>query len=803
MEGRFSGRDFREAELGASAMSEPSKPLKPSKLWEKGKPPTMAGVADLDRLRAAWARALNKGAAGGADGMAAADFERDAEENLSALAREMREGTFVPEPLARFEVDKPGKPEKRTLGLPAVRNKIVHWVVAEGLAAFYEPRFSDCSYAYRPNKGTVKAIARARDFLKRGNCWAAPVDIDDFFDSIHHETLMEILERDIPDTGVLRLVRLFLSSGALLGDRWEDTFDGVPQGGVLSPVLSNVYLNELDQFLHGRKAAFVRYADDVLILGGGEAEAEGHWEAGRAFLETALRLRLNPAEEPVVHIDRGFAFLGVFFQKQTLRMEFARMDEKMARLRRRLSGAGSLEEAVRRFNEFAEGIRRYYFRIFPENHQLDTLESRMFSALAHFIAEGRAAGRIETRKACRAALAGLAFIRVRDEAGRKLAVEKIVQDAFSRQTEGASDAARDDGPAAVRAAVGQKRRQYARKIASETELVVSSFGHFVGYTRDRFTVKHKGRVVASVPKNRLRRLVVSSPGVSISSDCIHQCCKRNVSIEFLSGRGEPFAMVYSPQFALTAATSAQLALRDGEAGRFLARCFLRGKAKNQINLLKYFNKYLAKAEPEAGAAVAAEIEAMERLCRELDDERPEEEREAARNRLMGVEGAVSRSYWAGVRRILPPEAKFEKRVGQGAGDAVNSSLNYGYGMLYNRVQQALADAGAALHVSFLHEPRGREPTLVYDLIEEFRQFVVDRTVIAMFNRGEPLRTDKRGWLTEAARELVVKNVRERLGSYLNWRGKKWLLEDIVFHQARLLMHHVRGEKRYRPFVGRY
>jgi CRISPR-associated endonuclease Cas1 len=316
-------------------------------------------------------------------------------------------------------------------------------------------------------------------------------------------------------------------------------------------------------------------------------------------------------------------------------------------------------------------------------------------------------------------------------------------------------------------------------------------------------VKHKGAVVASVPKNRLRRVTIASAGVSLSSDCIHQCCKRNVSIEFLSRRGEPFAMIYTPQFAITRATSEQLAARDGEAGSFLACQFLKGKAKNQINLLKYFNKYLARTEPEAGAAVAAEIERMERMFRDLKIGKTGESREGARNRLMGVEGGISRCYWSAVRRILPPEIPFEKRIGQGAKDVVNSCLNYGYGMLYNRVQQALADAGAALHVSFLHEPRDRKPTLVYDLIEEFRQFSVDRTVIAMFNRGEPLRTDKRGWLTGPARQLVARNVRERLGSYMKWRRKQWKVEDIVFRQARLLMRHVRGEARYRPFIGRY
>jgi CRISPR-associated endonuclease Cas1 len=194
---------------------------------------------------------------------------------------------------------------------------------------------------------------------------------------------------------------------------------------------------------------------------------------------------------------------------------------------------------------------------------------------------------------------------------------------------------------------------------------------------------------------------------------------------------------------------------------------------------------------------------MKKLLRDLKGPVPELPRETARNRLMGLEGNISQYYWNSLKMILPPETGFEKRITRGARDLFNSSLNYGYGILYNRVQQALADAGAALYISFLHEPRGKKPTLVFDQIEEFRQFIVDRAVVAMCNRQEPLRTDRQGMLTEKARRLIIKNVQERLGSYVRWRGKRWKCEDIIFHQARLLMQHVRGEKRYRPFIGRY
>lgn len=735
--------------------------------------------------------------------MSVSDFARNEGENLKKLSEELRLGTYVPEPLRHARIDKPGKAERRDIGLPSVRNKIVHTALAELLTAFYEPVFSNCSYAYRPNKGTVRAVGRVRDFLKRKNRWVAIVDIDDFFDTIDHEKCVDILSRKVTDAGIIRIIRLYLSQGILKYDRWEDTYDGVPQGGVLSPVLSNLYLNELDRFLHGMGAFFVRYADDFVLLHRNRDTLVKQEAETRTFLQNTLGLRLNPTEEPVISVSRGFAFLGIFFHKGRIKIDYGRMDDKVDRMRHFMAGRKNLGAVVSRANQFLTGVQRYYAKLMPHSHQLETLESRILNEISKFITRGKTEGFIDTKKACRTDLEKLVFIGEKTDSQRALLIDKIIDDGFIRYKETVDKTAQSPSPRSVKSAIGKKRQQYARKLASETELVVSRFGHFIGYTQRKFTVKHKGVVVASVPKERLKRLVISSPGVTLSSDCIHQCCKRNISIEFLSNRGEPFAMIYTPQYAVTQACSAQIAARDTEVGAYLARQFLKGKARNQINLLKYFNKYLKRVEPDKGEIVAANIQQMGGLAKSIMKAGENEPRETVRSRIMGFEGSISTYYWKSLKEILPPELGFQNRVTQGARDLFNSTLNYGYGILYNRVQQALADAGAALFVSFLHEPQGKKPTLVYDLIEEFRQFIIDRTVIAMFNRQEPLKTDSKGWLTPPTRQLIVKNVQERLGSYVSWRRKQWKCEDIIFHQARLLMHHVRGEKRYRPFIGRY
>lgn len=764
---------------------------------------TLEKLAEYWRIKNAWAKVRKKGASGGLDRVSVADFERNADGNIDKLIKELVSGQYVPEPLWGISVNKPGKREKRELGLPAVRDKIVQTALAETLVEFYNHRFSDCSYAYRPGKGTVRAINRVRDFLSRKYQWVAVLDIDDFFDSIHHETCLALLSQDIGDPGVIRILQLYMENGVFRFDRWEESFDGLPQGGVLSPVLSNLYLDGFDRFLHQRALAFVRYADDLILLALDKSALTDGIAAAETYLKSKRNLRFNPSSQSAIHVSQGFSFLGIYFRDGKIRMDYGRKDRKVETMRVYMESHFDPVAVVNRLSRFFLGIRRYYGRLMPGSMQLDTLENRVLGELSDFIARRKQAGVLPSKSDWKKVLKPLEFIREKDQRDRAETISRVVDDGFFRYQQARAKAARAQTRRSVSSALGKKRQQYVRKIATETELVVSRFGHFVGYTQRAFTVRHKGVVVASVPKNRLKRLVIASPGVSLSSDCIHQCCQKQVAIEFLSKQGEPFAMIYAPQFAISESGERQLKVRDGPQRLRLAAAFLEGKARNQINLLKYFNKYLIRSNPESGTLVDQHLQQMGKLRKALKPDHKARSPDRERDRLMGVEGSISAHYWGAVRLILDPSVPFEKRVARGAKDLFNSCLNYGYGILYNRVQKALADAGAALHISFLHQPQGKKPTLVFDQIEEFRQFVVDRPVIAMCNRKEPLSVDKKGFLTQNSRRLVVENVQERLGSYVRWRRKRIKCEEIIAHQARLLMHDIREEKRYRPFIGRY
>jgi CRISPR-associated endonuclease Cas1 len=220
----------------------------------------------------------------------------------------------------------------------------------------------------------------------------------------------------------------------------------------------------------------------------------------------------------------------------------------------------------------------------------------------------------------------------------------------------------------------------------------------------------------------------------------------------------------------------------------LAKQFIRGKAKNQINYIKYLNKYHKLLDRN--------ILKMEKLLFQIKS------KATTINVLMGYEGSISSLYWDSLRLIL--EVPFEKRVTFGAKDIVNSSLNYGYAFLYGKVQHSLVYAGLNLNISFLHSLDEKKPTLTFDMIEEFRTFIVDRTIISMLNKDEPIKLGNDGLLTKSSRQLISKNIKEKLGSYTMWKKKSIKCENIIQTQCYNLSKVVNGvDKKYNAFIGKY
>jgi CRISP-associated protein Cas1 len=337
------------------------------------------------------------------------------------------------------------------------------------------------------------------------------------------------------------------------------------------------------------------------------------------------------------------------------------------------------------------------------------------------------------------------------------------------------------------------------KTEDNSQLVLSGFGLFLRKKSERLLVRKGEKLLYQFPFFRLNEVVIASRGVGFSSDLIEELCERGVRVSFLDSRGQPYAMLTSPMLTATVhARREQLLAFHDTRGLGFAKAIVSGKIANQERLLRYFGKHLKKAAPERFGTLEqtakalkeqrAKVAAIEGRC--IDD---------VRASLMGIEGMAGKLYWDGVRTIIGQRVEFFGREHRGAIDAVNSLLNYGYGVLYSQVWGAVLNAGLEPFAGFLHVDRPGKPSLVLDLVEEFRQPVVDRAVIAHLNLGEEIKLSQ-GMLEAETRKLLVSRILERLQATETYQGKRYQVRSIIQMQARRLAATLRGEGSYKAFA---
>lgn len=261
-------------------------------------PDLMDRVLDRSNFDEAVRRVVANRGAPGVDGMSASELPGFVEQHWDEIRSRLRSGRYKPSPVRRVEIPKPDG-GVRNLGVPTVLDRAVQQAIAQVLVPIYEPKFSDHSYGFRPGRNAHQALARLKQDYMDGYEWAVDIDLSKYFDTLSHEILMNILRRDIRDETLLVTVKAFLKSGVMVDGLVQDTDRGSPQGGNLSPLLANIYLNEFDRLLESRGHRFVRYADDIMILVRSKRAAERVMSSSVEFLEGTMKLKVNQDKSSV------------------------------------------------------------------------------------------------------------------------------------------------------------------------------------------------------------------------------------------------------------------------------------------------------------------------------------------------------------------------------------------------------------------------------------------------------------------------------------------------------------------------
>jgi group II intron reverse transcriptase/maturase len=327
-------------------------------------------------LMRAWERVRKNRGAGGVDRVSIGRFEEDHQRYLTVLRQRLADGQYRPRPVRRVEIDKPGSAAKRPLGIPTVVDRVCQQALRQVLEPIFEPAFSEASFGFRPGRSAHAAMRRIWGQLQAGGKWIVDGDIADFFGTISHDRLVALVAERVADSKVLGLIRQILQAGALRDGVYESAVAGTPQGGVISPLLSNIYLHVFDEWMERAGFQLTRYADDWLLVCRTREEAERALASARAVLEGQLGLRVHPEKTRIVHVSHGFEFLGykvglgrgLRFKQGSIGLyaiprqrSVDRFKDKVRALTRRRI-AVPLEELIRDLNPVIRGWGMYYRR---------------------------------------------------------------------------------------------------------------------------------------------------------------------------------------------------------------------------------------------------------------------------------------------------------------------------------------------------------------------------------------------------------------------------------------------------------
>lgn len=693
------------------------------------------------------------------------------------LIETIKNHTYIPSTYRSIKIPK-SDGTHRELEIPTAEDIQLQKAMATVLYPVIDKNMSYQNFAYRKGKGALSAVEQVRKWIKSYSetHFVIRCDIDDFFDTISVPLLLKKLYSAGQDAAVCHLVALWISSGKVnTKNQYEENRNGIPQGSAVSPLLANLYLAEFDRFIENKITKhFIRYADDILLLVPKEEKTIRVLQMLTDYLEANLKLNLNQ-EFYAGSLKDGFSFLGIEFECNG---KLSISNDKKNRIDDKIKRALWLADD----NDFSDlektvqGLKNYYGKLLTneDKHDIDDII-------------------VEVYRVCLQKEKNLDTIAERVVLFSKIGfvTDKYADGKWGKQIKPKKQQ-KSPKPGSVSESLKIQKRKHLQAQSEECELVVTHPGSFIGISKNNIQVKNGGKTVASKPINTIRQISILSQGVTVSSYVTKHCAKKEIQIAYFDSHGEIYAALNNPSNILPENMQAQLLLSDEKKSLFVTE-LVKNKTQNQLKLLKYCVKYHRKKSSSVCDTLQSCIHDMNEMYKDFPRE---DSYESLCEKLFLWEARFALIYWRGVRAMLS-ETKypFSEREYKNAEGIVNQMLNYGYALLESKVMRTIYTWQLSPNIGYLHATDGKAAVLCFDLMEQYRPFVVDRSVIAIITKGEKIaQEESSGLLTLDTRKKLISKINERWFAVERYKGKEILLSELMHKLMEQFLAFCKGEE---------
>lgn len=740
----------------------------------------------MDRLTAAWRHTARRRTVPGADEETVEAFRQDWYRQLARMRDQVLAGTWNPRRYLRLYRPK-ASGGHRAMTIPSIRDSVLQTAVAEVLSEHLDTSFSDASFGYRRGRGAQRAVLRVCSHPVAEDGHALIADIATFFDTVDLQRVTHMLRDRIADRRMVRLVEKWLRNQVDEEGRVAPNRRGVPQGAPISPVLSNLYLTPLDEWVTRQGVHYVRYADDFIAICKDERQAHRLSTSMERFLQNELGLALKPAKTWIAAPEEGFDFLGFRVTRGVPRVQAGKVREVCERLQAWADREVLDENAMRELDSYVRGVRNYFDlgtdTTLPDLERWETARVAAIEAASARLDEPAALLLRRTEP----------FL-PQGRANRGATTPGAYEiDQVEEETDESVDS---EGPPTSWQLVDRAPTQINHRVQTMEpgcsfatgHLEVLHHGVWVSMESERVTVHRKKRLLFEVPIKELKSVRLASYGLGISTKVLRRWVEDGILVFFSEPVGSPWGAMQGTanRAHLDRLTRQIQSASDG--GRPLVEDLIGAKIANQERLLRYLAKSRRKAAADVAAVLSSASESMRRVAEALPAH--EGDLEAFRRHVFSVEGRAAQHYWTALAAVFGPE--FPGRKGQQGTDPVNQALNYGYGILYAEVWRALLQSGLDPAFGYLHAAPGDRAALVFDVIEPFRAPAIDRALVALCSRGWMPRVNRSRQLTTKTRREIADKVSQMMDRSHSWRGQRVPLREHVSRYTRALAAYVDG-----------